>query len=825
MGNEATTDTNSELQPANVARQTFKIRGMTCVNCANTIERGVGKLEGVKLASVNFAIEKLTVEFDQSVLNEADIIAKVKDLGYSASIEGEETEGKLKFDVDGMTCAQCALTIENKLGKAEGIQSAMVNLSSESAIVEFDPQIIDKEKIFHLVRDAGYKPKEARRKADKEEEVKSKRNWFIFSAAFSIPILIQMYFKPFGEPMGIYVMLVFGTIVQFTAGLTFYRGSYHSLKNASANMDVLVALGTSAAYLYSVLSTFKLFGISEHVFFETSALLITFIRFGKYLEARAKGKASEALQKLLELQADKARILFDGEERDVAASDVKVGDVMVIRPGEKIPVDGEVIEGESSVDEAMVTGESMPVQKQPGDEVTGATINKSGVLKAKATKVGEDTMLAQIVKMVEEAQADKAPIQRLADAISNYFVPAVVVLSVVCFLLWYFVFLPNDFIRAFTFAVAVLVIACPCALGLATPTAIMVGSSIGLRKGILIKRASVLENISKLNAIVLDKTGTITEGRFQVTDIVSLDNIDEKELLKLAATAESASNHPLAQAVVQRAKSEDIAIETISDYNELEGHGVTCTLNGKVLRVGNDKLMNSANIDISSAQETVNVLTSEGKTTMYVSCDENLIGLIAQADVIKENSQSAIAKFKNLGLKTFMITGDNRRVAEAVGNQVGIDGIQAEVLPEDKQHKVEELQGRGYKVGMVGDGINDAPALAKADVGIAIGAGTDVAVETADIVLMKSEPFDVVKMIELSEGTLRKMRQNLAWAAGYNLLAIPVAAGLLTPWGITLRPEVGALAMSGSSILVAVNATLLKGLELTSFAAGGSNEK
>ncbi|HIE27310.1 TPA: copper-translocating P-type ATPase, partial [Candidatus Poribacteria bacterium] len=790
-----------------VTKQTFKIRGMTCVNCANTIEKGIGKLEGVKLASVNFATEKLTAEFDQSHLSQDDIIAKVKDLGYSASIGDDETDGKLKFDVEGMTCAQCALTIENRLRKAEGIMSATVNLSSESAMVEFDPQIINKETVFQLVRDAGYKPREGRRRAEKDEEVKGKRNWFIFSAAFSIPILIQMYFKPFGEPVGIYLMLAFGTFVQFTAGMTFYRGSYHSLKNASANMDVLVALGTSAAYLYSVLSAFKLFGISGHVFFETSALLITFIRFGKYLEARAKGKASEALQKLLELQADRARIIVDGEEREVAASDVKVGDIMAIRPGERIPVDGEVLEGESSVDESMVTGESMPVQKQPGDEVTGATINKSGVLKAKATKVGEDTMLAQIVKMVEEAQADKAPIQRLADTISNYFVPAVVAISIICFLLWYFVFLPDEFIRAFTFAVAVLVIACPCALGLATPTAIMVGSGIGLRNGILIKRASVLENISQLNAVILDKTGTITEGRFQVTDIIPLDDIDEKQLLRLAATAESASNHPLAQAIVQRAESEcglpplggqegGFEIEPVRDYNEREGYGITCSLNGKILRVGNDKLMDSAKIDISSVQETVDALTSEGKTTMYVSFDETLIGLIAQADIVKANSRKAISKFKDLGLKTFMITGDNRRVAEAVGNQVGVDGVQAEVLPEDKVHVVKEYQDQQLMVGMVGDGINDAPALAQADIGVAIGAGTDVAKEAGEIVLVKNDLMDVERAIRLGKQTLRKVKQNLFWALFYNSLGIPIAAGILSHWGISLKPEYAGLAMA-----------------------------
>ena len=796
-----------------VTKQTFKIRGMTCVNCANTIEKGIGKLEGVKLASVNFATEKLTAEFDQSVLSQDDIIAKVKDLGYSASLEYEETEGKLKFDVEGMTCAQCVLTIENKLCKAEGIISATVNLSSESAMVEFDPQVIDKEKIFQLVRDAGYKPSETRRQAEKDEEVKSKRNWFIFSAAFSIPILVQMYFKPFSEPLGIYVMLAFGTIVQFTSGMTFYRGSYHSLKNLSANMDVLVALGTSAAYLYSVLSAFKLFGISGHVFFETSALLITFIRFGKYLEARAKGKASEALQKLLELQADKARIIIDGEEREVAASDVKEGDIMAIRPGEKIPVDGEVVEGESSVDESMVTGESMPVQKQPGDKVTGATINKSGALKAKATKVGEETMLAQIVKMVEEAQADKAPIQRLADTISNYFVPAVVAVSIICFLLWYFVFSPNEFVRSFTFAIAVLVIACPCALGLATPTAIMVGSGIGLKNGILIKRASVLENISKLNAIILDKTGTITEGRFQVTDIVPLSDVDEKQLLELAAAAESASNHPLAQAIVQRAKSDDVEIKSVSDYSEREGYGITCTLNGKVMHVGNDKLMNSAEIDISSAQKALNALTSEGKTTMYVSLDSTLIGLIAQADVVKANSPNAIAKFKGLGLKTFMITGDNRRVAESVGNQVGVDGIQAEVLPEDKVNVVKEYQSQQLMVGMVGDGINDAPALAQADIGIAIGAGTDVAKEAGEIVLVKNDLMDVERAIRLGKQTLRKVKQNLFWALFYNSAGIPIAAGALSHWGIFLKPEYAGLAMALSSVSVVTNSLLLKRFE------------
>jgi Cu+-exporting ATPase len=422
-------------------------------------------------------------------------------------------------------------------------------------------------------------------------------------------------------------------------------------------------------------------------------------------------------------------------------------------------------------------------------------------------------MLAQIVKMVEEAQADKAPIQRLADTISNYFVPAVVAISIICFLLWYFVFSPDEFIRAFNFAVAVLVIACPCALGLATPTAIMVGSGIGLRNGILIKRASVLENISKLNAIILDKTGTITEGRFQVTDIVPLGDIDEKQLLKLAATAESASNHPLAQAIVQKAKSEDVEIEPVSNYNEREGYGITCTVDSKVLRIGNDKLMNSANIDISSVQEAVNALTSEGKTIMYVSLNDTLIGLIAQADIVKTNSRNAIAKFKNLGLKTFMITGDNRRVAEAVGNQVGVDGVQAEVLPEEKVRVVKEYQDQQLMVGMVGDGINDAPALAQADIGIAIGAGTDVAKEAGEIVLVKNDLMDVERAIRLGKQTLRKVKQNLFWALFYNSAGIPIAAGVLSHWGISLKPEYAGLAMALSSVSVVTNSLLLKRFE------------
>ncbi len=795
----------------NIIKRKLKIEGMSCANCAQTIEKAVGRLEGVTSASVNLVSELLYVESDPSV-EEKEIIERVEDAGYSVKLSPSK---RIRFDVEGMSCANCAQTIEKKLNRTEGIKKAIVNLSSEKATVEFDPEVITKGQIFAIIDDLGYGASEETEREEEAEEKKiseaeRQRDWLIFSALLTLPILILMYTNILGAYTK-YVNFVLATVVQFTAGLIYYKGAYHSLKNGSANMDVLVALGTSAAYFWSVMATFFIKG---EIFFETSAMLITFIRFGKFLEARAKGQANTALRALLKLQADKARLAYDdGHTEEVPASQIEVGEVVLVKPGEKIPVDGEVIDGGSSVDESMVTGESVPVDKEVGDEVTGATINKSGVLKIRATKVGKDTVLSQIVEMVQEAQADKAPIQRLADTISNYFVPTVVAISIITFLIWYFI-ARQPFIFSFSLAIAVLVIACPCALGLATPTAIMVGSGIGLGNGILFKKASVLENISKLDVLILDKTGTITKGEFQVTDLVPLNSISERELLSYTATGESSSSHPIAGAIIQKANDEGVRIGEVEEFDEKRGHGISCKYQDKPLLIGRKKLLEDANISMDGVQGKVQQLSEQGKTVIYVAYDNELVGLVALADVIKEGSKEAIRQFKELGIKIIMITGDNRRVAEAVAKEVGIDEVEAEVLPEDKQVTIKKYQSQGSRVGMIGDGINDAPALAQADIGIAIGSGTDVAKETGDVVLVKNDLLDAERAIRLGRKTLNKVKQNLFWAFFYNTIGIPIAAGILYPiFGITLKPEYAGLAMALSSVSVVTNSLLLKRYE------------
>ena len=575
-------------------------------------------------------------------------------------------------------------------------------------------------------------------------------------------------------------------------------------------MDVLVAMGITAAYGYSLLAAFHLFGVSGEVFFETSAMLITFIRFGKWLEARAKGKASQALRKLLQLQADRAILLEAGEEREVTASRLRVGDRVVVRPGEKIPVDGEIESGESAIDESMVTGEAVPVEKGPGDSVTGATLNSTGRLIVRATAVGEETVLAQIVRMVEEAQGDKAPIQRLADAVSNWFVPAVVAIAAVTFVAWRLA-VGQEFLFSFKMAIAVLVIACPCALGLATPTAIMVGSSVGLGAGILFKRASVLENISRLDILLLDKTGTLTKGEFSVTDLVPAGGVDERELLRLAAAAESASSHPLARAVVRHAKESGIGIPEVEAVEEVGGHGLLCTVDGRRVLAGNRRLMERENVPADALDSMAEELLAGGKSLVYVAREGRLAGVVALADTLKEGAAETVGRLRRLGLRTVMITGDRREAARAVAEQVGVDAVEAEVLPGDKQKVVRRYQEEGYSVGMVGDGINDAPALAQANIGIAIGSGTDVAKETGDIILVKGDIRDVERGIRLGRKTLAKIKQNLFWAFFYNVVGIPVAAGLLYPaFGIVLKPEFAGLAMAFSSVSVVTNSLLLK---------------
>ncbi len=787
----------------------FKITGMTCATCARTIERGVKSLKGIASANVNFAAETLTIESSDGASVTQAVQDKVKDLGYKAEPRGGSVS-KIIFRPAGMHCASCAGNIESKLRSTPGIKSANVNFAAERATVEFEPSKIDVAGIFRIVRDLGYTPE---KETAEEPEDRSTLYWLLYSVGLTIPILIIMYTSIAG-PFAPYVLFVLTTILQFTAGWTFYSGAYHSLKNRFANMDVLVALGISAAYLYSVAVTFfPQMMPSSHLFYETSALLIVFIRFGKTLEARAKGRASRALKKLLELQADRARLLVDGQEREVAASEVSVGDVVLVRAGEKIPVDGVIADGASSVDESMLTGESVPVDKEAGDEVTGATINRTGVLKVRASRVGSDSVLSQIVRMVEEAQGDKAPIQRFADTVSNYFVPAVVLAAVVTFALWMIFGTPagtggSVFIYALSAAIAVLVIACPCALGLATPTAIMVGSGVGLGRGILFKKASVLENISRLQTLIFDKTGTLTEGSPRVTDVVPLDaEIGEKELLQLAAVAESKSSHPLARAVTDEAAKWGLHIDEASAYEEVGGKGIVCRLNGEAdeeLLVGNRKLLEKYGIEWQAMEQRANQLMENGRTLVYVASGRKLKGLIALADVPKENAGRALDELRGLGLKTCMVTGDNRKVAEAIARQMGIEEVEAEVLPGDKIEAVKKYQAESQRVGMVGDGINDAPALAQADIGIAIGSGTDIAKETGDVVLVKSDLMDVARAIKLGRFTLRKVKQNLFWAMIYNTIGIPLAA-----FGL-LEPRWAGLAMALSSVSVVTNSLLLK---------------
>lgn len=611
-----------------------------------------------------------------------------------------------------------------------------------------------------------------------------------------------------------YTILAMATLIQFTAGWTFYRGAYHALKNRSANMDVLVALGITAAYGYSLMTTLHMFFPTLFFegpnFFDTSALLITFVRFGKYLEAKAKGRAGQALKRLLELQSDKARLLVNSEERDVAASDLKIGDIVIVKSGERIPLDGEIIEGQASIDEAMVTGESIPVDKGVGDPVIGATINRSGSIKVRTTKTGKDTVLSGIIKMVEDAQGVKPPIQRLADTISNYFVPTVVAISLITFLVWYFA-LHSSFVFAFTAAIAVLVIACPCALGLATPTAIMVGSGIGLNRGILFKSAAGLEGIAHLQVIGFDKTGTLTKGTPEVTDILPYALYSKQDVLKIAGAGEKPSIHPLAQAVVAEAKKEQLAIQDVTDYSEEGGYGVTCAFEGQTLLIGNIKLMHLHSVEVKDAEQDFERLAESGKTTSFVALGGRVIGLIALADVVKESTKEAIDRLHKLGLKTFMITGDNKKVAQMVGAQVGIDEVIAEILPQDKIDIIKKYQDQGFKVAMVGDGINDAPALAQSNIGIAIGSGTDVAKETGDVVLVRNDLLDVERAIRLGRKTLSKIKQNLFWALIYNVVGIPIAAGVLYPLtGELLPPEWAGLAMAFSSVSVVTSSLMLR---------------
>jgi Cu+-exporting ATPase len=788
----------------------IKITGMSCANCAARIEKSIGALEGVASAVVNFATEELIASHDESSISTEEIIKGVEDLGYGTI--RPEPPGEMTFGIRGLHCASCVNRLETRLRENPAITTAIVNLAAETGFVRFDPERVGAADIFAAVHAAGYTPVELREaETAGHDDLLRQRNWFIFSLAASLPIMFTMGLHHNRAVMQLNFLLA--TAVQFSAGLLFYRGAWAALKNRSANMDVLVALGTSAAYFYSLAAFSGLLGTDREVFFETSAMLIAFIRLGKYLEARARGKAGEALKKLLHLQADKARLVTEQGEKEVPASIIRIDDVVLVRPGETIPVDGEVIDGSGAVDEAMITGESMPVMKKAGDTVTGATINRNGVLRIRATRVGEATLLAQIVRMVREAQGDKAPIQRFADAVSGWFVPVVIILALATFLIWFFP-LHAPFLAAFRFAIAVVVIACPCAMGLATPTAIMVGSGIALGRGILVKKGSALETISRLQVLLLDKTGTLTTGSPTMTDLVPVSrHVDPEKLLECLATAEAHSSHPLAQAAVAAAAEAGVQPGEAAEYEERGGFGITCTYNGIRLAVGNERLMEEEGISLGHLEAKAGELAGAGKSLIYVAAGTALVGLAAFADTLKPGSAEAVAEFRRMGIRTCMITGDHADVAEIVADQVEVDCFEAEVLPGRKQDVIREYQQRGLITGMVGDGINDAPALARADVGIAIGGGTDVAKETGDIVLIRDDLLDVVRAITIGRATLAKVKQNLFWALFYNVLGIPIAAGMLSRYGLTLKPEYAGLAMAFSSVSVVLNSILLRRLE------------
>ena len=828
-------------------KTSLKIGGMTCASCASNIEKALLGIPGVVSVNVNLASEKAAVDYLKSETDIGDLKKAVEGAGYQVLDTGETGKKKISFAVSGMTCASCVSHIEKALKELNGVSSVNVNLATEKATVEYSPVIVGMADFRKAVEGAGYgvrsemvdetvgEPDAATAAA--RLEARLLRNKILVSGIIGGYMLLIAISEFSGGWLpsflgNKYLLWALATPVQFWAGWHFYKGLWAGLKHKTANMNTLIAVGTSAAYFYSVAaivlpSFFSSGGREAHVYFDTAAIIIALILLGRFLEARAKGQTSEAIKKLMGLQAKTARIVRGGEEVDIPIEEVQVGDIVIVRPGEKVPLDGKITEGYSSIDESMITGESLPVEKEIGDGVIGATINKTGSFRFEATKVGKETALAQIIKLVEEAQGSKAPIQRLADIISAYFVPAVIGLATITFVLW-LVFGPAP---ALTFAllnfVAVLIIACPCALGLATPTAIMVGTGKGAENGVLIRSAEALETAHKIKAIILDKTGTLTRGRPAVTDVVTAPGFDEAQLLSLAASAEQGSEHPLGESIVTAAREKNLTLSKATEFNAIPGHGIEAAINGHKILLGNLKLIQERGFHLNGLESKAVQLSEEGKTPMFVGIDDKIAGIIAVADTLKPSSRETVSQLHRLGLEVIMLTGDNKRTAEAIAKQVGIDRVLAEVLPEHKTREVKRLQEGGKVVAMVGDGINDAPALAQANVGIAIGTGTDVAMEAADITLMSGDLRGLVTAISLSKKTMRTVKQNLFWAFAYNTALIPVAAGVLyfvfgqtgTPEGLRfffgdygfLNPVLAALAMATSSVTVVTNSLRLRG--------------
>jgi len=813
-------------------KETVKITGMTCAACAARVEKVVNKMDGIASASVNFATENLSVAYDKAKTSRQNIKAAVEKAGYG-TLE-ISTKSEVTIPIGGMTCAACSARIERVLGKLEGVTSASVNLATEKATVHYDSQKIKLSAIRQAIEKAGYQALEIEKKSAVDEDklrkqkaIRILKTKLIVSASFAVPLLylamgamiswlqlpIPSFLEPMQYPLSYALVEIILVIPIIIAGNRFYSVGFKALIQRSPNMDSLIAMGTSAAILYSLYSVYQIiignFGAVQDLYFETAGVIITLILLGKYLEAVSKGKTSEAIKKLMGLAPKTAIVIRNGIEIETPIEDVEIEDVILVKPGGKIPVDGIVIEGNTAIDESMLTGESMPIDKKSGDAVYAASINKNGSIKFRATKIGGDTALAQIIKLVEDAQGSKAPIAQLADIVSSYFVPIVFVIAVLAFSGWFFT--GHSLVFSMTIFISVLVIACPCALGLATPTAIMVGTGKGAEHGILIKGGEALETTHKINTIVFDKTGTITEGKPEVTDIITVSGIKENWLLQIAASAEKGSEHPLGEAIVRGAEKENLETLKIEKFKAIPGYGIEVEFDGSRVLLGNRKMMDENNIELITLEEESDRLAEEGKTPMYIAMDGKLSGIIAVADVVKASSKAAIAKLHEMGIEVAMITGDNRKTAEAIAKQVGIDRVLAEVLPQDKSNEVKKLQAEGRKVAMVGDGINDAPALVQADIGIAIGSGTDVAMESADIVLMRSDLMDVPTAIKLSKSTIRNIKQNLVWAFGYNVAGIPIAAGLLYLFGgPLLNPIFAAAAMSLSSVSVLTNALRLK---------------